>query len=96
MTAVSIKIIDEMEDGMQARGKYLVCDFLHAFEQRASLDGDDLEVWMDVNNMSLREMKGIVYEAVSLGFVADANDGLKLTAKGQAKLQEWRDWLCAP
>src|ERR1041385_155151 len=66
----------------------LALEFLEVFEPDRPLDQEEFKEWIQINSLSVEEVKEAAKEAVRKGWVEDRTDGLRLTGAGRQKTQE--------
>ena len=71
-----------------SKAERLTLEFLEVFEPDRLLDQEEFEEWIQINSLSIEEVREAAKEAVGKGWVEDTADGLRLTDAGRQKTQE--------
>jgi coproporphyrinogen III oxidase-like Fe-S oxidoreductase len=89
MATVKLSDIEDMTDKEYiSKAERLALEFLEVFEPDRPLDQEEFEEWIQINSLSVEEIKEAAKEAVRKGWVEDRTDGLRLTDAGRQKTQE--------
>jgi coproporphyrinogen III oxidase-like Fe-S oxidoreductase len=89
MATVKLSDIEGMADKEYiSRAERLALEFLEVFQRDRPLDQEELEEWIQINSLSVEELREAAKEAVRKGWVEDTADGLQLTDAGRQKTQE--------
>ena len=89
MATVKLSDIEGMADKEYiSRAERLALEFLEVFQRDRPLDQEELEEWIQINTLSVEELREAAKEAVRKGWVEDTADGLQLTDAGRQKTQE--------
>ena len=89
MATVKLSDIEGMGDQRSDhKAERLALEFLEVFQPDRPLDQEEFEEWIQVNSISVEEVKEAAKEAVRKGWVRDTTDGLRLTDAGRKKTEE--------
>jgi coproporphyrinogen III oxidase-like Fe-S oxidoreductase len=88
MATVKMLDIEGMVDKEpMSKAERLALEFLEVFEPERPLDQEDFEEWIEIDGLSVEEVKEAAKEAVRKGWVEDTADGLRLTEFGRQKTE---------
>ena len=88
MATVKMLDIEGMVDKEpMSKAERLALEFLEVFEPERPLDQEDCEEWIEIDGLSVEEVKEAAKEAVRKGWVEDTADGLRLTEFGRQKTE---------
>jgi len=88
MATVKMLDIEGMVDKEpMSKAERLALEFLEVFGPERPLDQEDFEEWIEIDGLSVEEVKEAAKEAVRKGWVEDTADGLRLTEFGRQKTE---------
>ena len=84
MPSLTLKQIMEMQDQpVSSTTHQLAREFLEVFEPGKPLDKEGFEDWIQLHSIKMTDIKRAVTRAISLGWVQDSPQGLRLTKDGE-------------
>ena len=87
MPSLTLKQIMEMQDqAVNSSTDTLAREFLEAFEPAKPLDKEEFEEWTQFASVKMNDVKKAVTRAISLGWVEDSPEGLRLTKVGETEV----------
>jgi hypothetical protein len=82
--SLTLKQIMEMQDQpVSPTTDQLAREFLEVFEPGNPLDKEGFEDWVQLHSIKMTDIKRAVTRAISLGWVEDSPQGLRLTKDGE-------------